>query len=141
MDPGAFARKILARYEKLLAASGAHYELTCAAEQNLRFDTVAFERILINLVDNARKYAPGRIKVSIDWRDGMLALTVRDFGATATGDKSVKPSHGMGLAIVQELTRANGGGFSLSGADPGLCATATIKDANRRRRENPHRRR
>jgi hypothetical protein len=33
----------------------------------------------------------------------------------------------MGLAIVQELTRANGGGFSLSGADPGLCAKATIK--------------
>jgi signal transduction histidine kinase len=126
-DPCAFARKILARYEKLLAASGAHCELACAAEQNLRFDTVAFERILINLVDNARKYAPGRIEVSIDGRDGVLTLAVRDFGATATGDPSVKPSHGMGLAIVQELTRANGGGFSLSGADPGLCAKATIK--------------
>jgi signal transduction histidine kinase len=127
VDPCAFARKILARYEKLLAASGAYCELTCAAEQNLRFDTVAFERILINLVDNARKYAPGRINVAIDVRDGMLTLAVRDFGATATGDQSVKPSHGMGLAIVQELTRANGGGFSLSGADPGLCAKATIK--------------
>jgi signal transduction histidine kinase len=92
----------------------------------LRFDTVAFERILINLVDNARKYAPGRIKVAIDWRDGLLALTVRDFGASA-GGPSVKPSHGMGLAIVQELTRANGGGFSLGGADPGLRAKATIK--------------
>ena len=126
VNPCAFARQILARYEKLLAASGAHYELTCAAEQNLRFDTVAFERILINLVDNARKYAPGPITVSIDWRDGVLALTVRDFGATARG-AAVKPSHGMGLAIVQELTRANGGGFSLRGADPGLCATATIK--------------
>ena len=127
MDPCAFARKILARYEKLLAASGAHCELVCGAETSLRFDTVAFERILINLVDNARKYAPGPIKVSIDGRDGLLSLTVRDFGATASGDQPVKPSHGMGLAIVQELTRANGGGFSLSGADPGLCATATIK--------------
>ena len=126
-DPCALAQKILARYEKLLAASGAHCELSCAAAISLRFDTVAFERILINLVDNARKYAPGPIKVSIDWRDGVLALAVRDFGATASEDRSVKPSHGMGLAIVQELTRANGGGFSLSGADPGLCATATIK--------------
>lgn len=127
VDPCALAEKILARYEKLLAASGAHCELSCAAAISLRFDTVAFERILINLVDNARKYAPGPIKVSIDWRDGVLALAVRDFGATASEDRSVKPSHGMGLAIVQELTRANGGGFSLSGADPGLCATATIK--------------
>ena len=48
------------------------------------FDTVAFERILINLVDVARKYAPGPIKF-IDWRDGMLTLTVRDFGATGSG--------------------------------------------------------
>jgi signal transduction histidine kinase len=127
-DPCALARSILARYEKLLAASGAVCALSCAVEGKvLRFDSSAFERILINLIDNARKYAPGRIDVSIAARDGLLALSVRDFGAGAAGGRAAQPSHGMGLAIVQELARANGGGFSLSGADPGLCARATIR--------------
>ncbi len=125
VDAGALARRVVARYERLLAASNAHCELECGVDTMLRFNVVAFERILINLIDNARKYAPGRIVVSIDWRDDQLSLAVRDFGARAVG-ASVTPSHGMGLAIVQELTRTNGGGFSLAGADPGLCAKATI---------------
>jgi signal transduction histidine kinase len=125
-DPGALARRILARYERLLAASNSSCELKCAVDKVLRFDTSAFERIMINLLDNARKYAPGRISVVIDWQDGMLSVAVRDYGGGAGGAVAA-PSHGMGLAIVRELTRANGGGFSLSGADPGLCAKATIR--------------
>jgi signal transduction histidine kinase len=126
-DPCALARRIVARYEKLLAASGCVCEVQCGAQERLRFDAGAFERILINLIDNARKYAPGRIDVAIDWRDGLLALAVRDYGAATAPDAGAKPSHGLGLSIVQELARANGGGFTLSGADPGLCARATIE--------------
>jgi signal transduction histidine kinase len=129
VDACALARRILARYEKLLAASKSTCELACGVDKVLRFNVTAFERILINLIDNARKYAPGRILVSIDFRDDFLSLAVRDFGAAAAGAEGAAAavSHGMGLAIVKELTRANSGGFSLSGADPGLCATATIK--------------
>ncbi len=128
VDAGALARRIVARYERLLAASGARCEIECGVDRLLRFNVVAFERILINLIDNARKYAPGCIVVSLGWRDGLLSLAVRDFGGGAAGGDSAvaTPSHGMGLAIVQELTRANGGGFSLSGANPGLCARATL---------------
>lgn len=128
-DAGALARRVAARYERLLAASGAHCEIECRVDRMLRFNAVAFERILINLIDNARKYAPGRITVSIRWADGLLSLAVRDFGGGAPGGGGAvaTPSHGMGLAIVQELTRANGGGFSLSGANPGLCAKATLR--------------
>ena len=126
-DPCALARRIVARYEKLLAASGCSCDVQCAAQIRLRFDVGAFERILINLIDNARKYAPGKIDVAIDWRDGLLALSVRDYGAAAAPESGNKPSHGLGLSIVQELARANGGGFALGGADPGLCARATIE--------------
>ena len=124
-NPCALARRIVARYERLLAASSSTCELECGVERTLRFKTSAFERILLNLLDNARKYAPGRIDIAIDWRDGLLSVAVRDFGGGAGGIIAT-PSHGMGLSIVQELTRDNGGGFSLSGADPGLCAKATI---------------
>jgi signal transduction histidine kinase len=126
-DPCALARRVVARYEKLMAASGCYCQVQCGAQPRLRFDAGAFERILVNLIDNARKYAPGRIDVAIDWRDGLLSLAVRDFGAGGPQGAEVKPSHGLGLSIVQELARANGGGFALSGADPGLCARATIE--------------
>ncbi|WP_374544713.1 sensor histidine kinase [Rhodoblastus sp.] len=126
-DPCALARRVVARYERLLAASGCVCEVQCGALGKMRFDAAAFERILINLLDNARKYAPGRIDVAIDRRDGLLSLSVRDYGAAAPQGAEGKPSHGLGLSIVQELARANGGGFSLSGADPGLCARATLQ--------------
>jgi signal transduction histidine kinase len=127
-DPCALARRVVARYEKLLAASGSVCSVQCGAEAPLSFDAGAFERILVNLVDNARKYAPGKIDVGIDWREGFLSLTVRDYGAPSPPRaKKAGPSHGFGLSIVQELARANGGAFALSGADPGLCARATIR--------------
>ncbi|MCI4677957.1 HAMP domain-containing histidine kinase [Rhodoblastus acidophilus] len=126
-DPCALARRVVARYEKLLAASNCACEAHCEAAGRLRFDASAFERILINLLDNARKYAPGKIDVSISWRDGLLALEVRDFGAAPPPGAEVKPSHGLGLSIVQDLARVNGGSFSLSGANPGLRACATIR--------------
>ncbi len=125
-DPGALAGRILARYENLLAASGSTCELHCDANGELRFDTVGFERILINLIDNARKYAPGVIQVFLRESDGFLALSVRDFGADPA-HAAQSPSHGLGLAIVRDLARANGGGFTLSGADPGLVAKATLR--------------
>jgi signal transduction histidine kinase len=123
-DPGALARKIAARYERLLASSGASCDVVSTVEGPLRFNTEAFERILVNLVDNARKYAPGPIEVTIGAHDGLLALSVRDYGVSA-GAAPVT-SHGLGLSIVQELARANGGGFALAGADPGLRARATL---------------
>ena len=85
---------------------------------------VAFSQHRQHLIDNARKYAPGVIQVAISFQDGLLALSVRDFGADP-GHAAEAPSHGMGLAIVRDLAKANGGGFALSGADPGLCARAT----------------
>ncbi len=49
---------------------------------------------------------------------------MRDHG----GDSPKAPkSHGVGLSIVRELARANGGGFTLSQAHPGFCAHATLK--------------
>ncbi len=126
-DPCDLARRVVARYERLLSASNCQCETHCAAAGLLRFDASAFERILINLLDNARKYAPGRIDVEVSWRDGLLMIEVRDHGAAGAGGGEAKPSHGLGLSIVQDLARANGGSFSLSGADPGLRARAAIR--------------
>jgi signal transduction histidine kinase len=126
-DPGALARDIAARYHSLLAASGCVCEVRGAVAGDRRFAARAFERILINLIDNARKYAPGRIDVEIGENGGLLTLSVRDFGGGLDAPAAPRKSHGLGLTIVQELARANGGGFTLAGADPGLIARVTLK--------------
>jgi len=123
-DPGALAKEIVARYHSLLAASGCACAVASAIVGERRFAIQAFERILINLLDNARKYAPGRIEVEVSEGAGLLCLTVRDHGGEAP--KAPK-SHGVGLSIVRELARANGGEFILSKANPGSCARATLK--------------
>jgi signal transduction histidine kinase len=124
-DPAQLAREIVARYHSLLAASGCVCAVTSAVEGERRFATRAFERILINLVDNARKYAPGRIEVEVGESGGLLVLAVRDHGGAPA--RAPQTSHGVGLSIVREMARANGGGFALSPADPGFCARATLK--------------
>ncbi|MBB4197957.1 hypothetical protein CCR94_05340 [Rhodoblastus sphagnicola] len=130
-DPGALAREIVARYQSLLASSNCVCAVTSAVAGARRFAIPAFERILINLVDNARKYAPGPIEVTVGESGGLLVLTVRDHGGgqAVAGEKLAAPqrSHGVGLSIVRELARANGGGFALSAAHPGVLARATLR--------------
>jgi len=123
-DPGALAREIAARYAGLLAASSCFCEVSSAVEGERRFAVQAFERILVNLLDNARKHAPGRIEVGVAESGGLLVLTVRDHGGAPTAPRK---SHGVGLSIVRELARVHGGGFTLSAAPPGLIARATLR--------------
>jgi signal transduction histidine kinase len=123
-DAGELARRIVGRYQRLLDAAHCSCDVRGAVEGPLVFDVRAFERILINLLDNARKYAPGRIEVAVDFDGKLLALSVRDHGGVS---EAPLKSHGLGLSIVQELARANGGGFSLAGANPGLIARVTLK--------------
>ncbi len=57
--------------------------------------------------------------MAVSWRDGLLMIEVRDHGAAGPDGGEAKPSHGLpshglGLSIVQELARANGGSFSLA---------------------------
>lgn len=124
--PAQLAGGILDRYRALMAASGCSCELDCPAKEPLRFDLVAFERILVNLLDNARKYAPGRICVKVERAGDLLEISVRDFGAAA-GRQIAGSSYGLGLTIVRELTMKNGGAFSLSAAHPGFLARATLR--------------
>ncbi len=129
----------IARYENLFAAAGSTIEVAHNAPRAGLFDRVSFERILINLIDNANKYAPGRILVSTAEADGMLTLSVRDFGrgldpsaqakmlALVQAGGGAKDGFGLGLVVVRELAEANGGRVTIENAEPGLRVTATMK--------------
>lgn len=97
----------------------------------------SLERAVLNLIDNARKFAPGQVEVSLHKGE----LTVRDHGPgipeeelphvfdrfwrspTARG----LPGSGLGLAIVAQGVAESGGQVRLANAPGGgIVATVTI---------------
>src|SRR5262249_35706473 len=93
------------------------------------------ERVIANLVDNARRYAMSRVEVSVQSTERVATLQVRDdgpgvpdaaqcriFKPTVRLDEARDRDHGgfgLGLAIVADLCRAYGGTIEVSDAGPG----------------------
>jgi signal transduction histidine kinase len=118
-----------------LLRTGAETALTATGRDTL-------DRITVNLVENALRYARSRVEVCVDEREGHVLLVVTDDGPgvpapdrervferfTRLDDDRSRASggSGLGLAIVRELAGAAGGGVVLEDAAPGLRAVVTL---------------
>lgn len=111
------------------ALGGRAIEVTLPADEPLvvgRFDFVQALRVLVNLVENAAKYAPPTeaIAVHVSRRGGLVAIGVADRGPgipPAEADRIFEPFYrppgvtpdtagvGLGLAIARRLARAQEG--------------------------------
>ena len=108
-------------------------------------DGEALRRMLVNLIDNAVRYARNQVTVAARPVDGSVLVTVTDDGpgiaacdteraferfttldgARARRDDDVAGA-GLGLAIVRATARAHGGTVWLEDARPGLRATVRL---------------
>jgi signal transduction histidine kinase len=113
-------------------------------------DPSGVERVLINLVDNACKYAETAanrtIEMSCNIRKSLVDVRVRDFGPGATPKErkrlfrlfaksardaaGSKPGVGLGLALSRELARKQGGDLSIDGSvTDGACFVLSLPQA------------
>ena len=101
--------------------------LDCSAELNLFLDPIRFEQVILNLIDNARKYSEPNTKILVEVRNisGKIHIKIQDEGKGIPDedlpriferfyrvDKSrtrALGGTGLGLAIVKQLVEAHGG--------------------------------
>ena len=142
MAVGELAESLRPKIASLTDRAGFALVLDCAgsAERTIRVDEDFLAQILINLVDNAVKFAREaerkevRIACRIPQRN-QIQLSVRDYGPGVARDQMKKifklfyrsgneltretVGTGIGLALVRELTLAMGGRVDLVNVQPG----------------------
>ncbi len=105
----------------------------------VRMDPEDLEELLGNLMDNACKWATGRVRVSAHSRDGKVLIAVEDDGPGIPADKlehmirrgtrldESEPGSGLGLSIAVEITALYGGDLVFEKSSlGGVAARLTI---------------
>lgn len=123
--------------------SGAKVDRQGSAQATLETRPHALRRVLVNLVDNALKFA-GAAHLEVRHQQGVTQIRVLDDGPGIPADELdevLKPFYrveasrnrstggtGLGLAIAQQLTQSMGGNLTLSNRlEGGLCAQIELR--------------
>ena len=143
MDVGEMIGTALQRTEALLGSIHAKVDIDPALPM-LRLDPVLFEQVLVNLLDNAAKYAPPHSSIVIAARQqadcavitlsdegpgippGDLGRVFDKFHHTENGDRQ-RAGTGLGLAICRGFVTVLGGAIAVANrAAPATGAVFTI---------------
>jgi signal transduction histidine kinase len=129
------------------ACPAIHTELPDALPR-LSLDPTRIRLLVRNLLDNALRHsagAPDAPHIAVQWADGQLHITVRDFGAGVEdsqlphlGQPFFRPDAartregggvGLGLYLCRLVAQAHGGSLHIRNAHPGLVLEAHLPAA------------
>lgn len=136
-------QNIVGAMQRLHASRNLAFIVDIADDLTVNCDEGDLAEILSNLLDNACKWAQGRIKITARHADGGIILTVADDGPGIAGDlrdkvfdvgarlDEGKAGSGLGLAIARDLARLYGGDLELENApEGGLLARLRLPDVS-----------
>jgi signal transduction histidine kinase len=116
---------------RIHAARGIVIDAECADDIYFRGERQDLEEMLGNLIDNACKWARGRVRVRCEKGAARLVLTIEDDGPglsaeqrSQVGERGERldetvPGSGLGLAIVRDISKLYGGFFALDASSLG----------------------
>jgi CheY-like chemotaxis protein/anti-sigma regulatory factor (Ser/Thr protein kinase) len=140
LDLAALARRVIA-----LIGVSTHAVSVDAAEVWVDADAARLEQVVVNLLENARKYTPagGEIRVLVMREGGDAVLSIRDSGVGidpallprvfdlfVQGDRSLDRSKGglgIGLTLVRRLIEQHGGAVAVASEGAGKGSTFTVR--------------
>jgi len=114
---------------KVYADKGLAFTIDCVPDLRWRIDQGDLFEMMGNLMDNAAKWARGRVNVQAVLDAGKLRIRVDDDGPGFSDTESVLrlhvrgdervPGHGVGLAVVSDLVTSHHGQLALARSDLG----------------------
>jgi|GEM_PF-1494586 len=127
---------VVVRFEEKLAEAGCTAVVHADTPVRAKVDRLRVEQVVMNLLSNAMKYAPGHpVELRVERQGNMAVIGVRDFGPgispeaqariferyqRATGKHS-RDSLGLGLYVARQIARAHGGELTVE-STPGQGA-------------------
>jgi len=133
-------RVMIDLYEPSMSERGLTVNLRCDEPVKIDADAALIHRMVANLLDNELKHLPQRctIEIKIRSENGNAELMLEDDGPGFDAEvlkhvfeRRVKgkhsDGHGLGLAFIDAVTRAHGGGATASNREGGgACIVVTL---------------
>jgi signal transduction histidine kinase len=121
--------RIMRLFQRMPEAQSIAFDIVPSPPVRAAADSQDIEEIFGNLIENATKWARGRIRVSLSSTGPYVAIVIEDDGpgipeedrqhVLGSGYRldTAKPGTGLGLAIVSDLVHAYGGNLDLGQSD------------------------
>lgn len=130
-NPFNLVTELANQYRLSLAESGCLLTVECSINHSCFYPKHAVEHVLLNLLNNAKKYAPGQqVVLGITCENNMLSVWVKNHVvniSTCDSDKAhLKQSSGLGLGLMscKRLVKSLRGSFECTINKNGRCYTA-----------------
>ncbi|MBL4899109.1 MAG: HAMP domain-containing histidine kinase [Colwellia sp.] len=132
-NPSSLLNELASQYRLSLAQSGCILTVQCSVTLNYFYPKRAVEHVLLNLLNNAKKYAPEQqVIIGLECQNNMLSVWVKNHAVNVSALDSNKthlkqlPGLGLGLMSCKRLAKSLGGSFECTLNKNGRCYRANF---------------